>query len=341
MDKPSSPVVTAIADAGQESFVAATLVKLGYQVIYRATSSEHLATFIAHNSNVILIASDDFRRAPIGEVPQTLIIRGKSSKITLKSPLNPTNEVELGELLRNIGSNGVDAPVRPPRPSAQVIAALSISQSPGVTSTAINLAHELAGQGMRVLLLDCNFKRYELAAHFEANGIFKTESETKFGFAIGEINSWESLNTFAAIANSFQYIICDLGLMTLRQLSSPARRIEDAMTIWVLQSAIEVLFISLDHDLPKIESYKETISKINPATEQIAIVRLLGALSSRDREKLQREITTVTGMDSILLTRDSKALDRMKSERSTVIASSPKSPLRSEISTLAAKINHG
>ena len=341
MDNSSRPAVTAIADSAQESFITAGLVKLGYTVIYRATTPANLTKFLLENSEVLVVASDDYRHIPPDHRGEIITIRGKSKRVEAPSLLNPTNEVELSELIGQRKSHRDVIAPRPTRLKGHVIAAISMGRSPGVTTTAINLAHELAEYGHRVLLLDCNLNHLELSRHFESNGIYRNALESRFGFSIGEVSSLESLMYFAANSDGFEYVICDVGQVSLKKLVGFGNRFEDLALHWALQSAAEIHLFSFPRDLNAISESREFLAQLNPAAQFLSLVRLTSAVGSRDREKLRNQFTALTGVETALFARDPKAIEQMEARHSTVIMTSPKSALRSEISALASRIIFG
>lgn len=341
MDNSQPLAITAIADGVQESFIASLLARLGYQIIHRATSLNGLADLMQANPKVLLVASDDFRDISELAGEELLLIRGKSAGVGARSLINPRNEAEFSELLSSRRSNVGSELIRPVRSSAQVTLCYAIGNSYGATSTAINIAHELAHQGERVLIIDANFSHPDLSERFQLNALYKKEQVSQFGFSICEINSFQSLETFANLSNSFTHVLVDCGRFQERFLNPAGRRCEDFLHFWAVQSAANVFLLAGDSGVDRALKAHRAIAAINKAIESWLIISLESAMGSRDREKYSSRISLESGLPTHLFSRDYRAIEKLERERSTILATSPRSALRGEISDLALRLLKG
>lgn len=341
MDKTITSVITAIADVAQESFIASSLNRLGFKVVYRATRSKELKQFLANDTEVLLIISDDFRDCGEIDAKDTVVIRGKSPFTTKNTAHNPTTDLELAEILRERKNLEV-ATTRIPAPcTSNVVLFTSSGQAAGTTTVAINFAHALVEDGEKVLLVDANFVHPDLADRFELHGIFRKLAETRFGFAVCEIESLESLNLFASQSTEFDTVVIDMGRFEKKRFDSLGRRIEDLTFSWALQSADIQFILAGEHQIENTKIVQSSALALNPKVKSALLLHLKAAVSARNREKLTAEITQKAGMKSFLISRDAKAVEKMERERSTIFDSSPKSMLKSEIVALRSCLNGG
>jgi len=341
MDKDSNTAITAIADVAQESFIATLLAKLGFRIIYRATSAGGLSSMLSDNPNVLLVASDDFRNISEIKVGDLLIIRGKSAASSHLSQLNPQSESEFFDLVQERKRTARGEINRPIRSTSDVTLFFSTANARGATVTAINFAHELANRGESVLLIDANFAHPDLSERFNFSGLFKRAQPTNYGFTLCELASLESLNNFSQLANAFNQVVIDLGSFQERYLIESGRRWEEYAYSWALQSAKQVFLLSSEPTLHQSTKAHERIIATNAAIDCSLVFTLDRILSTRERARFTSQISKQSGLSSHLISRDIKAIDKMERENSTVLASSPKSLLRSEIAALASGLSHG
>ena len=341
MDNSQPLAITAIADGAQESFIASLLAKFGFQIIHRATTTSGLAELLAKNPTVLLVASDDFRAISEVGTGDLLLIRGKSTGSGPRSTNDPRTEVEFSDLLNSRRESQGSNLIRPTRSSARVTLFFSIGNARGATSAAINCADVLIHQGADVLLIDANLSHLDMSDRFQMNALYKKEQQTQFGFSICEINSFESLEKFAAVSNSFTEVLVDCGRFQDRFLKAPGRRLEDFLYLWAAQSATNTLLLVSETGITKALSAHRDIATINSASKSRLIISLDGAKGAREREKFASRISSESGLSTHLLSRDSRAIEKMEREGSTIAATSPRSPLKGEITALALSLLKG
>lgn len=341
MDKGSNRAITAIGDADQESFIASSLTKLGFNVIHRATSCIGLSKFLLDHGDALLIASDDFRDINQIDVEDMVLIKGKSISRSSKASHNPKSELELSEILRDRKKPEASLTRLPTLCTSDVALFLSSGKARGTTTVAINFAHALVEIGRKVLFIDANFPHPDLAERFELNGIVRKSLMTRFGFTVCEISSIESLQEFALQSSEFDTVVIDLGQYQSKAINSLGRRIEELTFIWAIKSANTQFILTSQEEIEKTIPLHASSRALNPEIQSVLVLPLKSVLSTREREKLKSLVFQSTGFDNHLISKDSKSVEKMEGDRSTILESAPKSMLNSEIARMTSCLKSG
>ncbi len=327
--------VTGISNTEQEGFIAASLKRIGWEVVFRATSIEALRRYLDANPDVQLLLSDDFKG--IGDFLDLnpIIFRGHShSSLGVGIDL-PNSDHELVQILQDSILQRQGQPVRLPPYAGNLFAFSSIGRGIGTTTIAFNVAQEIALSGSSVLLIDGNFFHPQVAHLYSLNGLTKAIKVTEFGFSATEIASLERLHAIIADLGRFDYVIVDLGEFLISEQTLGGRRIGDIFLTWTLQSCTQLNLIlpSDDLQLDQIPNKLAFARSIAPSPHIDLIVAASEAIGKRDREKIQHEVREATGLDSFIYPRDMRSLDLVKKASGTLATSAPKSLLRLELIT--------
>jgi hypothetical protein len=323
----ATTAITAIADVRMEGAIAASLHRLGWKVLYRATSLEGLQRAISANPDALVLSSSDFRG--INETQN-------SRHIALQYPLQPVSDIALLELIRNIDEPKVSN-TRTLKPfQGKMILVASSGRTVGASTIALNIARELSTHRSSTLLLDCNPWNPYLSRHLGINGINREIARTSFGFSVGEIVTPSSLTALAPALYSFEQIVIDYGQLREPSKTASGRRAHEEIFSWSIHSQSEVALVSRS-DLRSIED----LLKINSECEQVfpqsrkeVLLSLSKVLSGRERTRLAAQLSTELGANPQLISRDHRAIAEMEAKGSTLADVAPKSLVLSEIRAL-------
>ncbi|CAN2213189.1 BY-kinase domain containing protein [Candidatus Nanopelagicaceae bacterium] len=327
MDEGATSAITAIADARVESSIAASLHRLGWTVLYRATSLDGLLRAISAHPQALILSSSDFRGFNT-EV--------SSRHIQLQAPVQPMSDISLLEIIRNREEPKV-ANARTLRLSqAKLFFVASNGRTAGATTIALNLARELSLNTSSTLLLDCNPGNPYLSRYLGINGLNREISRTSLGFSAGEIVKRSSLLELAPLLDSYEQIVIDYG-----QLQDPARtvsgrRVHEEIFSWAIHSQSQVLLVSRDNPRA-LEDLSQIISEFADVFAETRVELLLTlskVLSGRERTRLISQLSTEMGLKPKLISRDHRSIAEMEAKGSTLADVAPKSLVLGEIREL-------
>lgn len=316
-------VITAIRDMSQEGFVAASLKRSGWQVIYRATSIIALREKLAEYPNALLLTSDDF--GEIGEKHQgaSIQLRGRSHPLTTASALDPQSDFELAEMIRS--QESITRSVHISATTAKVIAISSIGARTGSTTLAITLAEEISRLSERVLLVEGNRIHPKIAHHFQVHRIRGEITQSQFGFSICEVTDIQGLNSLASEADNFDFIIVDLGPLALAR--NGGQRVEDLLLTWSSNSRAKRLMVARDDAISKEEAsrFLSTEASSHQFAGPTVFMAPSKVLSKRERMKLIEEQSEHFGVQVDIFSRDVRSIEKMENSHSTLRLSAPQS----------------
>jgi len=329
MDSDAKLVVTAIRDMEQEGFIAASLRRSGWKVLYRATSATALKAKISEYPTALLLYSDDF--GDINEIHPgpSIQLRGRSHPLTASSSLNPQSDLELAELIRAQGSATKTRHIS--ATSAKVIAISSIGGGTGTTTLAITIAEQLAQTGRKVLLVDGNRFHPRIAHHFQLHNIRGEITETQYGFSIYEATDLQGLNALASQANLFQSIVIDLGSISAAKVGG--QRIEDLILTWAINSRARGLITARDDEfsIDQITRYLGQEERALSPGEVAIFLAPSKILSRRERKQVSEERSMLLATQVNIFSRDLRSVEKMEKSHSTLNVSSPSSPIIGDV----------
>ena len=329
MDSETKLVVTAIRDMEQEGFIAASLQRSGWKVIYRATSVTALKAKLIENPTALLLSSDDF--GDINEIHSgpSIQLRGRSHPLTASSSLNPQSDLELAEIIRAQGSAASTRYIS--ATSADVFSISSLGGRTGATTVAITIAEQVARSGRKVLLVDGNRFHPRIAYHFQLHNIRGEIAETQYGFSICEATDIQGLNSLASQASHFQAIIIDHGSIPVARVGG--QRIEDLILAWAINSRARALLIARDDDfsidqIKRSQAVEERALGLEVPTTFLAPSKIL---SRRERKQVIEERSKLLALEVDIFSRDLRSVEKMEKSHSTLHISSPSSPIIGDI----------
>ena len=356
-------VITAIANAQTESFIASTLFAQGWSVVFRAIDVDSLENFIKNNPEraepAMLIFAPDLPgisrdrldtisllvKQVIGfsEIPSEDSYLGQMHAV-------PKSATDLVSLVRGF----VRAPMMRQKTQLQsegrkahVLSLGSAGSNTGCTTLAINLAMELSVLEKPTLLIDGNYRAPSIAALLAIRNV---KSETGWRtiapmLSIAEITqdqatSVESLMENAT--NSFDRIIIDLGSISGLSNRLTDRRWTSTLTTWTCDQGNELMVVARPdllgfHRLEQVSELIETTS-MRSAISYTLNMRSSGRKGAEEEAKFLAITTPLRPIRVRTIARDSRAISLAESQKSTLIEVNDRSNLRKTIAKIASEM---
>ena len=321
--------ITAIRDMNQEGFIAASLQRSGWKVIYRATSPAVLQERLPEFPSALVLSSDDFGYFEVGQSNRLIELRGRSQPSGGLSQLDPRSDFEVEEIIRSHATSTISTHI--PATTAKVTTVASIGGRSGATSVAITSADYLSQRGSSLILVEGNRLSPRIAYHFQIHNIREEIARTQYGFSISEATDLESLHSFAHEADNFDEIVLDLGSATMAQVGG--RRAEDLLGSWSNNSRARILLTARDDEKSKgeISQFVLREQSLRQVLDLTVILLPSKLLNRRERKKLIDERSDIYGVPVEVISRDPRAIEKMELAHSTLTFTSPKSQLLRDI----------
>ena len=323
--------ITAIRDIEQESFIAATLSRLGWQLLYRATSPLGLQAELQKNPDASLFLSDDFLPSENISFPTIFLLRGRSHARGTAGEFDPRNLFELEELIRSGAGrkSRESSPIAPTQ--SKVLALLSAEGKIGVTTLAINVAERAASAGLNVLLVDGDQSQHAIAAHFEVHNIRREPRVISPLLSLFEVSERSQLEKVSRTASEFDLIVIDLG--RVGNILPNGLRIDDQIFEWVNHSHGRVVLSSGDQE-NSIKRSLITLNNLRKLASDMDIeiaISLNEPTSRRNRSLLSSKLSAQSLTPVHLFSCDTKAVHSFEQAHTTLIQVAPRSALTREI----------
>lgn len=325
--------ITAIADSRTESFVAASLVRQGWEVIFRALSYPDLKMYMDQIdcSDIPVFLSPDLR----GVAPQSE--RKINREILLN--LRPSSDFEIAELLRerDVPRKGIQADLPA---HVKVIGFSSIGRGVGTSTLALNLAQELALHGAKTLLIDAHPRSPYLSQHTGLFGLTRGILQAPFQVALLETASPAlAVEEGHFDVSEFEYLVVDCGEIYKVDEMVCGRRREDAALQWLSIYGRELIVVREELE-PKRQMINGRIDDLGRIAIKPRISHLINKCDPAARKKSvinPRESSSIEAPS--IFTRDARSTLLMERERSTLAQSAPKSQLRHQLIEFATRRN--
>ena len=357
-------VITAIADARVEGFIASSLFAQGWSVIFRAIDWHSLEEFLVKNAEVsrsaLLIFTPDLE----GITPNLILETALKVKQIVGFSQNPDEDREFVQLhsipnsatdLVSIIRGFVRTPmmrqvIATPRQSRSsfVLAVGSAGSDTGCTTIALNLAVELSVLGRSTLIIDANFRAPSIATLIAIRNVQSDSGWRTIApnLAIAEINQSEALSVeefMERATQNFEKIVIDLGSISGLSNRLTDRRWTSTMTTWSCDQADELMIITRP-DLLGVHRL-EQVTQLLEKTSMRAKISFLLNMRSHGRKGEEEEakflsITTKLRPQAVrIISRDSRSAALSLEQKTTLIEVNQRSILRKTIAKIASELN--
>lgn len=355
-------VVTAIARADIEGFIASTLFAQGWSVKFRAIDWQSLEDFAtkdpAELSSTLLIYGSDLPGISKERVQhlsskfsQVIGFAANSDEQFAELKQAPTVAADLVSLVRGF--------VRTPmlrelnqRPNqirrAKVTALGSAGTYTGCTLVAMNLAMELSVQGKSTLLIEANFRAPSI---FDLLSMRSTEADLEWksiapNLAIFEITQSHATEVDALMfraGKEFDQIIIDLGSISGLSNRLTDRRWTSTITTWCCDHADELIVISRP-DLLGASRLHKVVELLAQTSIRAKISFVMNMKSSGKRGEVEETkfLAITSPMKPVRIrsiNKDARAVLAAQDERATLIETNERSTVRKSIAELASELS--
>lgn len=358
-------VITAIADAQTEGFVASGLFAQGWSVLYRALDATSLRKYIANNPDIaksaLLLYTPELPELDSNScleisrmVKQSIGFSNDLAKYQSYAGLYeiPKDVTELVSLVRgSIRSPLIrqQSPIQHSTRRAQVIAIGSAGSGVGCTTVAINIAMELSVLEKPTLLIDANFRAPSIAVLLSLRNLLTDEGWRSVApqLAISEITQLRSSSIdelMARAIDEFDQIIIDLGSISGLSNRLTDQRWTSKMTTWSCDNADELWIISKS-DLLGAHRLDQVLSLLEKTAMRAKLGFLLNMRSSgkkgdAEEARFLSSITPLRPGSMRVIARDGRSVQASEEARSTLIEANERSPLRKSLAKIASELAH-
>lgn len=328
MDNPDRYAITAIGDAQGEGFIAASLERQGWRVLYRALSPHELSQFleVLEVPEVTLFISSDFS-SHTAHYSKNL----KTTINEIRLNVIPTNDHDFSELIR--GSFKEISRTWSTVPSIPIIAFTSFGRTVGTSTIALNVASELAVKGSRVLLMDAHLRSPFLSPYLRIFGVNREVTRSSLSFSIFEAHSEEDFAKVEPEIADYEYLLIDLGEIWQPEKAISGHRIEDYPFTWAAHFSTEMITISSGQGA-SLQETRQSLKALDELALKARVSHLINFAQSYSPKELkiqQSRVEDELHCHTTFLPRDDRAVQRAKAASSSLMQSAPKSVLRAEI----------
>ena len=328
MDSQNKRAITAINDVQGESFIAASLERQGWEVIYRALAYKDLIVFFdaINHQDVTLFASADFPSLNANYLNSYW----PSLTVVLLSEI-PTNDHDLSETMRG-GSKAI-SPIWATLPSIPILTFTSFGRSVGTSTIALNVAAELSAMGSEVLLIDAHMRSPFLSPYLQKFGVNREVMRTEFGFSVFEASNAEGFSLIEQEVAHYQFLLIDIGEIWQPAKAISGVRVEDYAFTWATHFSTELISISSQpsRTLGEVKKNLREIERLAVKPKLSHIVNFLPNLSPKELSNQEKRAEQELAHLTTFLPRDDRAASRARAASATLAQNAPKSLLRGEI----------
>ena len=321
--------ITAIQNTRLESFVAANLNQIGWNLIYRATDKEGLFTTAQNHPAALVIAGDDFNFEGATLSNPLIVIKSKED----------LGEGELHDLLRGVTENDAPQPFSIPSCSANVTVVATVDSGLGGSTCAIEIAYDKARMGKRTLLLDFNISNPTISRYFDIQRINRNIVPSTLGFSLAEVSDHSNIRAITEESNAFDEVVIDLGRIPTPEQFVSGVRIHEVLARWSLQSASTFLLLTRS-DFASLQVLSRVTSQLERSTSLIKPIALLVSnltVTGRERREILQNSAALYKGEVRFLSRDPRLVERATRERLPIAQIAPKSPLARDFSSLSKR----
>jgi Mrp family chromosome partitioning ATPase len=355
-------VVTAIASAEVEGFIASTLFAQGWSVVFRAIDWQSLEEFVTEKStdlsSTLLIYGSDLPGITKEKVNQLSSkfnqVIGFATNTTeefadlKKAPVISADLVSLVRSFIRTPMLREFVPAQNQIRRAKIFAIGSAGTYTGCTLIALNLAMELSTQGKSTLLIDANFRAPSI---FDLLSMRSSETDPTWksiapNLAVFEVTQAQAIEIGALMfraGKEFDHVIIDLGSIAGLSNRLTDRRWTSTMTTWSCDHADELIVVSRP-DLLGVSRLQRVIELLAQTSIRAKISFVMNMKSSGKKgEAEQSKFLTVTSPMKPFRVRsintDIRAVLAAQVERATLIEVNERSAVRKSIAELASELS--
>ena len=356
-------VITAIADAQTESFIAATLFAQGWSVLFRAIDSDSLERYLRNNEEAVKSAILIFAPDLSGITHERLETMRPLVKQLVGFSKNPDSDTALGELhllpntatdLISLVRGFIRAPMlrQATQPSSQerrahVLAIGSAGSNTGCTTLAINIAMELSVMEKQTLLIDANFRAPSVTTLLSLRNVNSEPGWRNIApsLSVAEISQDQSISIETlmeqAIQN-FDHVVIDLGSISGLSNRLTDRRWTSAMTTWSCDQGDEFMVVARPdvlglHRLEQVTSLIEMTSIRSPLSF-VLNMRSMGRKGAEEEARFLSITTPLRPLGVRVVPRDPRSTSAAEAQKSTLIEVNSRSVLRKAVAKIASEI---
>lgn len=327
MTDSAKSAITAIGDSALESSTVSALIRLGWNVLYRALSFSDLENYLEKSENIetVLFFSPDIKG--FGTLPTEMRAIDVSS--------HPESDYVLAELIES-REESVSTSIFKALKGIPILGVGSFGRYSGASTIALNLAQESAIKGARTLLIDSHSRNPFATNHFALYGLNRKVVEVSENFSIIEATNLFEMSSLELSVDSYDFIVVECGDISQPAESINGRRSADSGFSWIAHNADELLVVVSENTFQSrmtgnpfalLESVamKPSLSYICNKSSQI---------NRASKQRLALQIEGATRHPVTLFPFDTRGLSAALRDRSTLANSAAKSPLRREIIAL-------
>lgn len=332
MDNQQRYAITAISDAQGEGFIAASLERQGWQVLYRALAPNDLSQFLValEAQEATLFISADFA-SNLSHSSNNLQLNLKPALKVIRLNEIPTTDHDFSEIIRGSTKEVVRNWSTPP--SIPIVAFTSFGRSVGTSTIALNVTSELAALGSRVLLIDAHPRSPFLSPYLRLFGVNREVMRSPLGFSIFEARSAEDFAKVEPEIAQYELLVIDLGEIWQPERAISGNRIEDYPFIWAAHYSTEMITISSGQApvLHQVRNSLKVFEELSLKPKISHIINFSQSYSPKEFRHQELKAESELHCPTALFPRDDRAAERAKAASSTLAQSAPKSALRAEI----------
>ena len=327
MTDPAKRAITAIGDSALESSTASALIRLGWNVLYRALSFSELESYLEKSENfeTVLFYAPDIKG--FGRLPSKMRAIDVSSY--------PESDYVLAELIES-REESVSTSIFKAIKGIPILGVGSFGRYGGASTIALNLAQESAIKGARTLLIDSHFRNPFAADHFALYGLNRKVVEVSENLSIIEATNLVEISSLELSADSFDFIVVECGDIFQPAESINGRRSADSGFSWIAHNADELLVIVGENTFQSRTSGNPfaLLESVAMKPSLTYICNKSSQINRGSKQRLALQIEGATRRPVTLFPIDTRGLLTAVQDRSTLAHSAAKSPLRREIIAL-------
>ncbi len=326
---PQLEVVTAIADADFEDFVAQLLFSQGWSIIYRAFDAPALMDFLASRQSLRTVV---IYMADLPEFNSSMLMRHEDAPFTFIS-LDGTesaahaimqkirSQLRLPLVQSAIATNS-QVEVERSRPVAlpKVITVTGSGGAPGRTTLAIALGRELGATGSAgapfIAMIDADFKSQRLSRRIErdSDGATRKRSSVSSTINLIPLLASEKPTALPTLAPE-QMAIVDLGILPALGEVVHDRRWHGSLVSTILESTTHLLYVvrSTEESLDELARFLKEFPLLLRKIPITYICVLVG--NSRELRESEARFLTLTTAENRFLIRESQLQSSANPER--------------------------